>query len=334
MDPIFLHSWWRSSSTYFWLKFRRQSDCLAYYEPLHEGHAVEFTERDDAFFEDGPDGWDSGHPAIGPSGYFQEYRLLYDKRKLPRLAAAEIYGQFLLDPRAACPSVEKHVRVLVDHARRETLRPVLSFVRSFGRIAWLKQRFGGRHVLILRDPIDVWCAMARHQAMADNAFFIPTSLLIASKLALREEFRPLFGPLDLPGIEGAGLPQEKGWIRKIIPWIPPVTAYEVFFTAWVLCLARNGPATDVIIDVGSVHEIEAQGRLNAALANFGLPALDFADWRPPAHETATRRAFLAAELRVVERLSPEDGAALDRFLDGARKSDGDLPTLTRLRSGP
>ena len=35
-DPIFIHAWWRSGSTYIWSKLRENESCRCYYEPLHE----------------------------------------------------------------------------------------------------------------------------------------------------------------------------------------------------------------------------------------------------------------------------------------------------------
>ena len=35
-DPIFIHAWWRSGSTYIWSKLRENKSCRCYYEPLHE----------------------------------------------------------------------------------------------------------------------------------------------------------------------------------------------------------------------------------------------------------------------------------------------------------
>ena len=67
---IFLHSGFRSGSTWFWHRFREARGTLAYYEPFHEklaqlslAHVSEF----------GPQHWPSGHPELA-APYFAEYR--------------------------------------------------------------------------------------------------------------------------------------------------------------------------------------------------------------------------------------------------------------------
>src|SRR5882762_10222133 len=35
-NPIFIHAWWRSGSTYIWSKLRANASSVCYYEPLHE----------------------------------------------------------------------------------------------------------------------------------------------------------------------------------------------------------------------------------------------------------------------------------------------------------
>src|SRR5690242_32732 len=66
--PIFIHSSWRVSHTWFWLKFRRQPSTLCFYEPFHEGLAS--LTRTEAQIS-APQGWDSGHPRAEP--YFLEF---------------------------------------------------------------------------------------------------------------------------------------------------------------------------------------------------------------------------------------------------------------------
>lgn len=327
MGSIFLHSWWRSSSTYFWQKFRPSPQFIAYYEPLSEGHAIGAPGSREDFLAGSPELWDSNHPPLGSRGYFAEYVPLYRAGTLPVLAANQIYGSFLLDPGDDCPSVERQFRVLAEAAEAAGCRAVFGCVRSLGRIAWLKQRLGGFHLLILRDPIDLWCAMQRQHYMANNDYFVPTSLLIAAKLAARPGLRPLFQPLDFLGIVGGGYQMEIRWMRRIVPLIVPVVAYEAFFTAWLLCVLRNAAAADLVADIGSFALAGERSRIARALEAEAGVALSFDDWQPPAHTGETRRALLSAETRVVRRLGSPDR---ERLAALAGRGDATLPTLRRL----
>jgi hypothetical protein len=62
-SPIFLHSSWRASHTWFWLKFREHSSAVCFYEPFHEGLAT--LTRSEALSR-GPNSWNSRHPAAEP----------------------------------------------------------------------------------------------------------------------------------------------------------------------------------------------------------------------------------------------------------------------------
>src|SRR5271154_6526549 len=83
--PIFLHSAYRSGSTWFWNRFRVCASAYAYSEPLNVNLA---TLTPESIAGDRPDLWPSGHPAdIRP--YNAEYEpliapgggvLLYDPR--------------------------------------------------------------------------------------------------------------------------------------------------------------------------------------------------------------------------------------------------------------
>lgn len=89
--PIFIHASWRTSHTWFWLKFRGVPSTLCYYEPFHEKLAV--VTRSEASVL-GPDSWDSGHPSSEP--YLIEYLPLIRKAGGVRLFSPQIsYAWFL-----------------------------------------------------------------------------------------------------------------------------------------------------------------------------------------------------------------------------------------------
>ena len=66
--PIFIHSSWRTSSTWFWSKFRQLPETLAFYEPLTM--FLNTITRAQALAYD-HDAWGSGHSATDP--YFLEF---------------------------------------------------------------------------------------------------------------------------------------------------------------------------------------------------------------------------------------------------------------------
>ena len=67
---IFLHGFWRSSSTYFWNKFRSFDKTISFYEPFHENLDRDLKE----FTYQSSRNWQSNHPYV--EDYWSEYRSL------------------------------------------------------------------------------------------------------------------------------------------------------------------------------------------------------------------------------------------------------------------
>jgi hypothetical protein len=66
--PIFIHSSFRTSSTWIWSKFRADPGVLAYYECFHEDLDSISAAGIEALR---PNHWESGHPGMDP--YFREF---------------------------------------------------------------------------------------------------------------------------------------------------------------------------------------------------------------------------------------------------------------------
>src|SRR4051812_48627234 len=72
--PIFIHSSWRVSHTWFWLKFRKNPATICFYEPFHEALATITRPTVENL---GPRSWNSGHPGSEP--YLREFLPLIRK---------------------------------------------------------------------------------------------------------------------------------------------------------------------------------------------------------------------------------------------------------------
>ena len=161
MTPIFVHSSFRVSSTWFWTRLRELDGVRAYYECLHERLASVDAAGIDAF---NVDCWDSGHPRTGP--YFAEFLPLiapggtgivgYDATMafLDYLPAAGLAGELPMDQRA-------YLQGLIEAASVRAERAVLTFGRSLGRVGAMRRALGGGHVLLVRDLGPQWASYRR-----------------------------------------------------------------------------------------------------------------------------------------------------------------------------
>lgn len=167
---VFIHSSFRTSSTWLWQAFRNDPRAYAYCEVFHE--ELSFM-RIDEIEQHRYDSWPSNHPPGAP--YFLEYAalmkpeggVLHHRREFA-------LGQFipakgLLGPLS--PETFPYISGLIDYAVREQRVPVLTCCRSLGRIRSLKREFGGWHIFLCRNLVQQWMSyFAQHQR--GNDYFI------------------------------------------------------------------------------------------------------------------------------------------------------------------
>jgi hypothetical protein len=168
--PIFIHSSWRASHTWFWMKFREHPSTLCFYEPFHECLAT-LTRSEAASL--GPNSWHSRHPAGEP--YYREFLPLIRKAGGVRLFIPEIPYRWFLPvggPTGDLHSEErKYLALLIRHAERLRRTPVFGFTRSLGRLAAIKRQFPGIHIFQYRNLWTQWVSLV-DQRQKGNKYFL------------------------------------------------------------------------------------------------------------------------------------------------------------------
>lgn len=176
--PIFVHSSFRTSSTWIWLKFRASPETVAYSEIFHEVLATPSTAklRDLNYAS-----WDSHHPASAP--YNLEYFSLLDgDGRVIGYHPDMAYRLFLPEApdRSITEAEADYVGRLIDHAHGLDRRPVLTCVRTLGRVHGLRRRFGGFHILWYRNLFRQWCSYSEQALNGNPYFFIRTNEILAA----------------------------------------------------------------------------------------------------------------------------------------------------------
>jgi tetratricopeptide (TPR) repeat protein len=174
--PIFIHSSWRVSHTWFWLKFRHEPSTVCFYEPFHERLAT--LTRSEALTVV-PESWDSGHPRGQP--YFLEFLPLIRNASGVRLFVPEIPYQWFIPIKGFAghlrPEETKYLALLVRHANRRQKIPVFGFSRSLGRLLAIKKQFPGFHIFQYRNPWTQWISFLYH-GKERNSYFIEKMLTL------------------------------------------------------------------------------------------------------------------------------------------------------------
>jgi GR25 family glycosyltransferase involved in LPS biosynthesis len=174
---IFLHSSFRTSSTWFWNKFRPFRETVCYYEPFNDDLGTITTEKAVwASFN----AWDSRHPPAGP--YYREYLPLIQPvggvRSHDRSMSLDWFtptGGLRGELR---PTEIEYIALLIDHAHRQGRIPVFGETRSLGRLWAIKNSFGGLHVFVCRNLWRQWLSYLYYGRRGMNYFRDSTARLI------------------------------------------------------------------------------------------------------------------------------------------------------------
>lgn len=176
-QSIFLHSSFRTSSTWFWGRFRQSEDALCFWEPFHESN--EWITRAEAQSWNSKS-WASGHPRLDP--YWLEYLplirrsggvRLYDRRMPYDWFVPE--GGLRGDLR---PTEKRYLALAFRLAARQGKVPVLGLNQGLGRIAALKNTFGGTHIFLHRNLVKQWLSYLYYYAHNVNIFYYSTGDIV------------------------------------------------------------------------------------------------------------------------------------------------------------
>src|SRR5436190_9005958 len=239
-SPIFIHSWWRSSSTYVWLKLRQDASLQCFYEPLNEGIAgLNVTA-----IQAGPEvmfGRMLRHPAAERHNFFEYLEPVRSGtlRYTPDLA----YKRYILRRGQADPGLFAYIDGLLSAAAGNARRAVLCFCRSQMRSAWMKENFAGTHIAQIRNPFDQWVSFQV------NSYFIRGTMNLA--LMLRKLHPDAFAHIEDFERQARALSNSTGHKRND-PGQRPLSKRDVFriyMVIWIASALQSISSSDFVLDV-------------------------------------------------------------------------------------
>jgi hypothetical protein len=243
-QPVFLHAWWRSGSTYVWSKLRENKSCRCYYEPLHERIStldLTATKKD-------PDSELSRalrHPTTNKP-YFAEYARLVRSGRLhysPDLA----YNRYLLQPDQTDQGLRNYLDELISSAHAANRRPVLCFCRSQMRSAWMKRHFGGFHVAQIRNPADQWASFKVDRYFLSKMLFIALKLrdLYPDAFVCSQPFERFARQVS----KQSSLPAEVFTHYFVDPFINSTDCLDIFLVFWIASALQAISYCDFLLDI-------------------------------------------------------------------------------------
>lgn len=285
ISPIFIHSLFRSGSTYLFHKFRSTDNFYCYQEPCNEA-LIDLDRNPDGFMKS--PGYDSRllrHPTLTAPYFYESYCIRDRLKGLFRKSFS--YEDYFTGP--TLPDDQRdYFATLIDAAPK---RPLLQFCRSAGRIEALKREFGGVHIHLWREPRGQWWSYkvsdyfdAATQATY-NAFRLPEVLMKIRTLANIHCFR------------GRSVNREVGFYRSHP--IGSRESYLAFFGMWLYSFIECERQTSETICINKLNSDDYRAQVVHALSLAGIDGLAFCDAR------LAGSVFPKAEARFYESIEDE-----------------------------
>ncbi len=247
--PIFVHSSFRTASTWLWTRFRASARTVAYCEIFHEVLATLMVEEIPRI---SPNTWRSHHPESSP--YFVEFfDLLEEKGGARGFSTSMAFETFV--PAAGArgdltTSELNYVATLINNPVDRTRVAVLTDNRTLGRCVGLKRHFGGLHILAYRNLFQQWNSYS-NQHRNNNRYFLDTLKNTIEYAEHMEFFKKL---KDFLHLRHDG--NERDWLEHC--------SYDDIFAAFMVMhlylYMAMFDAVDVFIDVNRLAADPRYGR--------------------------------------------------------------------------
>jgi hypothetical protein len=288
-NPIFIHSLFRSGSTYLVEVFRRSpANYWCYQEPLHEIFLSQDLSKDFLLQEDNKKASYLRHPALSRP-YFYEFSFVVNEIK--RLFRKSFpYDLYFLSKLDDCIELKAYLNLLLQNA---PATPVLQCCRSIGRMEALKQEVGGIHIFLWRNPWDQWWSYKT------DFYFDRANILIANALTAPDFIKRLRFDINLPEFHSDNLYDEILFAEA--HRLTSDASYMLFYALWCHAFIVAKPLCDLDINIDMLAvSMEYRDSIVKRLTELGISNLDFSDCKVPisTHSTDDKAFFDSIEERI------------------------------------
>jgi glycosyltransferase involved in cell wall biosynthesis len=273
--PIFLHSLFRTGSTYIWNKFRQNDHYYCYYEPFHQAMAELTADNIETLLT--KDFAAVNHPPLD-NYYLYEYKLLLDHRQeaLPFYKKSFGFDEFCFKGEEN-PDLRKYIDYLLAGTAERI--PLLQFNRSALRVRWFKKYYpGALNIYLLRNPWDQWSSYFEVTRKAKEKIFFVMDLLTASVNAGTGDFQPLAEFFPLVEYHRDVFSDELKFYRLIEPYYSLEEKYAIFYYTWLKSLLENVLNADVVLNLNRLSvDTQYRKEFESFISRHSGKAVEFQD---------------------------------------------------------
>lgn len=304
---------------------------MAYYEPWHEQLASLTPEQ---VARERPSTSGLRHPG-DDRPYLSEFSgLLRPEGGVRGFETRLALDDYFLSAEADDSGQAAYVETLIEAARDAGRAPVLACCRTLGRIDWLRRRFGGAHIVLIRDPVQQWRSFRSLRKRPRPTYFELCQYLILSEAARGEACARRLGLKA-----GTGeLSERIQAVRRRFKRAPDRVSFAAFLAVYVLSYVDALPRADLVVDVDRLGADSNYARAMAgAIEGLTGLRLDFSDCRtPPPHPDTARVDYRREALATIQALdisailaAPGPVQTLSRKLAKALPEPRSAPAWTR-----
>ena len=267
--PIFIHSLFRSGSTYLFSLLRRSPEVYCYYESMHELVAWAADDVSRLEGEAHADKMRALHHPVMEDAYFSELREVWPCWK-QLLKPRQVYGGYFSDD-----PEEAGVAFFEALNKAAPRRAVFSECRTAGRIPVLKKELGGQHAFLWRNPRDQWWS---NQI---EPYFDAANRVITHADPAPDGLSALVADLALSVSPIHSYSEARDFYHQRPLGLE--LSYAWFYGLWLLTLDIASEHADLLINIDSLtHDAEHRDLITASLGEWGVPDLEFCDAASPA----------------------------------------------------
>jgi hypothetical protein len=275
--PIFIHSLFRTGSTYIWNKFRGNGAFHCFYEPFHQELALLGSESSYRWGSEPRQAEVIGHPLLDRE-YMHEYRhlLVPGKPGVPHFRKSFSFDDFFRLDRH--PRQKKYIEHLLAHAPAGI--PLLQFNRSAMRVAWFKKYFPGAfHVYQLRDPRQQFNSFLSLRDKAYIDIFLTMNLLtVGVNMRSNRLCKELGRRLPLSEFHAGSFSREEEFYRRSLSYLSRGEHYLVHYAIWFAALLENLVTADLLLNIDVLSSDESyRHAVSRRFAEAAGERIDFSD---------------------------------------------------------
>lgn len=254
-SPVFVHSLWRSGSTYIFSKFRALQNFYCYQEPLHEALLFAVTDPE-KLLVDGNFSFNFNHPRLQDPYFLESFEQHEHWKSI--ISKEMIYDQYF--DQSISLELLSFYRALIDASPK---RVMVQECRTSARVGAIKDAVGGTHIHLWRRPWGQWWSFLK------DRYFPLVIILILNARNAPPVLQALRHELNLPAFHSDDIQEEFVFFDEF--QLSARNYYKIFFAIWCLSFLEGRRAADIDIEINKLSDdTEYRRDIVKELSNIGV----------------------------------------------------------------